>query len=398
MEKKALLLRLIQCTINLPVFYWDKTECSLKETEKNYCFFEQAQPLLTEKGMTTLFERLEKGYLYDVKDGLGIHYLTFRFEGKVVCAGPFVITGWNEKAMETTLSVNGLTTNSLLAYKIYYCALPLINLKQVVQIIKGLIEALQPDEEAYIYKEVQSVPETGESRIDFYERESKDFEEVVERYTFENRFIAMVESGNTEEALKTVSMMYNVPGPKELSVPGMESMVGNATTLRTILRKAAERGGVHPVVVDAIALSYGQKMYVARTPKELWSNILPMTRDFTEAVRQSKYMKYSPVINKTVNYILINIRQKISMQKLTTISGCTAAHLERRFKEETGKTIVQYITEERCRQAAVMLEHTDDPVQEISAKVGYLDSNYFVKVFKKYKNMTPTAYRNKFHK
>ena len=31
--------------------------------------------------------------MYDVKDGLGIHYLTFRFDKNVICAGPFVIMG-----------------------------------------------------------------------------------------------------------------------------------------------------------------------------------------------------------------------------------------------------------------------------------------------------------------
>lgn len=398
MDKKELLMRLIQCTINLPVFCWDGTEEILEEKERQYCFFQQAQPLLTAKGMQSLFRKIKQGYLYDVKDGLGIHYLTFRFDKNVICAGPFVIMGWNEKRAETVLAVNGLVINSMLAYKIYYCGLSLTNLKQVIQMIRGIIEALQADEGAYLYQEIQSVLEIEKSQIDFYERESSDFEEVIERYNFENRFIAMVESGNTEEALKTVSMIYSMPGPKELSVPGMESSVGNATTLRTILRKAAERGGVHPVIVDAIALSYGQKMYAARNPKEVWANILPMTRDFTEAVRKSKYMKYSPVVNKIVNYILINIGQKLSIQKMASMAGCTIAHLERRFKDETGKTLVQYIAEERCRQAVILLEHTEDSIQEISARVGYLDSNYFVKVFKKYKNMTPTAYRNKFHK
>ena len=398
MEKEELLMRLIQCTMNLPVFCWDGTEEILEAKEKQYCFFKQAQPLLTAKNMQSLFEKIKSGYLYDVKDGLGIHYLTFRFDEKVVCAGPFVLAGWNEKRAEMTLAANGLATNNMLAYKIYYCGLPLTNLKQVIQIGKGIIEALQPDEDAYVYREIQNVPEIEKDKIDIYEQESSDFEEVIERYSFENRIIAMIESGNTEEALKTVSMIYSMPKPKELSVAGMESSVGNATTLRTIFRKAAERGGVHPVVVDAIALSYGQKMYVARNPKELWANIFPMARDFTEAVRKSKYMKYSPAVNKIINYILMNIRQKISIEKMASIAGCTIAHLERRFKEETGKTLGQYIAEERCRQAAVLLEHTDDPIQEISARVGYLDSNYFVKVFKKYKNMTPTAYRNKFHK
>ena len=95
-----------------------------------------------------------------------------------------MIVGWDEKVAKTTLAVNGLTTNNILSYKIYYCGLPLTNLKQVIQIVKGIIKALQPDEEEYAYQEIQKVPEIGKSQIDFYEREPSYFEEVVERYSF----------------------------------------------------------------------------------------------------------------------------------------------------------------------------------------------------------------------
>ena len=42
-----------------------------------------------------------------------------------------------------------------------------------------------------------------------------------------------------------------------------------------------------------------------------------------------------------------------------------------------------------------MLTGSDASVQQISAYVGYLDNNYFVKVFKKQYGMTPTEYRAK---
>ena len=80
MDKNELLMRLIECTMNLSVFCWDGTEEILEEKEKQYCFFKQAQPLLTVKDMQSLFEKIKSGYLYDLKDGLGIHYLAFRFE------------------------------------------------------------------------------------------------------------------------------------------------------------------------------------------------------------------------------------------------------------------------------------------------------------------------------
>lgn len=397
MKNKELLIRLIQNTMNLPAFGWDGTDKLLKKVEKEHCFSKQVQPMLTAEGLKAVLKQIKTGYLYDIQDRLGVHFLVFKFQKDIICAGPFVIVEWNEKMEETYLLINGLSAEDRLAYKLYYCRYLLINTEQIIQVITGIISALQPEEESYIYKEIQDKSGIGKSQVNFYEREESDFKEVIERYSFENQFIAMVETGNTEKAIKTISLMYRAPGPKELSVPGMQSLVGNATTLRTILRKAAERGGVHPAIVDAIALSYGQKMYVARSPKELWSNLLPMTRDFTEAVRKAKTSKYSPIIKMIMSYIQLNISRKISLKEMAASIGYTTEHLERKFKEETGMTVVQYIARERCYQAALLLEQTDYEIQEISARVGYLDSNYFVKVFKKYMNFTPTAYRKNFH-
>lgn len=69
------------------------------------------------------------------------------------------------------------------------------------------------------------------------------------------------------------------------------------------------------------------------------------------------------------------------------------SHLFRTFKKETGMTVTQYIARLRCQNAAGLLRNGDDSIQEIAAFVGYLDGNYFVKVFKKWFGVTPSEYR-----
>lgn len=86
------------------------------------------------------------------------------------------------------------------------------------------------------------------------------------------------------------------------------------------------------------------------------------------------------------------------MKRLAALANCTSNHLGRQFKAETGLTIAQYLAKERCHKAAELLAHTDLPVQDISAHVGYLDNNYFAKIFKSCIGDTPTAYRRKFRR
>ena len=64
------------------------------------------------------------------------------------------------------------------------------------------------------------------------------------------------------------------------------------------------------------------------------------------------------------------------------------------FKNETGKTLNQYITDYRMEQAKRLLVDPRNRITDISAKVGYSDGSYFGKIFKKQVGMSPSEYRD----
>ena len=64
------------------------------------------------------------------------------------------------------------------------------------------------------------------------------------------------------------------------------------------------------------------------------------------------------------------------------------------FKSASGMTLNQYINTLRVDEAKAMLNATDMSIQEISAVVGFNDSNYFTNVFHKLVGMSPREYRN----
>jgi two-component system response regulator YesN len=63
------------------------------------------------------------------------------------------------------------------------------------------------------------------------------------------------------------------------------------------------------------------------------------------------------------------------------------------FKNETGKTLNQYLTEFRIEKAKNMLLDSRYKIADISTKVGYSDGNYFGKTFKKLVGLSPSEYR-----
>ncbi|MCM1513346.1 MAG: helix-turn-helix domain-containing protein [Oxalobacter formigenes] len=184
---------------------------------------------------------------------------------------------------------------------------------------------------------------------------------------------------------------------QDAEYPNYTDMIGNVAILRTIVRKAAERGGVHPAVIDAISISYAQKATAVRSAEALMSLNRDMIREYCRAVQDARSKKNSPMVRDAATYLNLHFSQDVSRDTLAVTLGCDPVALSRRFKAEMECTIGQYLAELRCKEAAVLLVQTDLPIQDISAQVGYLDNNYFVKVFKKYMGEVPTLYRKRFY-
>ncbi|UUZ81280.1 helix-turn-helix transcriptional regulator [Paenibacillus sp. P26] len=68
-------------------------------------------------------------------------------------------------------------------------------------------------------------------------------------------------------------------------------------------------------------------------------------------------------------------------------------YIAKKFKELYNTTVMTYLTEPRMEKAKSLLIHTEMPVSEMAATLGYADENYFGKVFKKQTGSSPLQYR-----
>ncbi|MBO9600024.1 MAG: response regulator [Cohnella sp.] len=80
-----------------------------------------------------------------------------------------------------------------------------------------------------------------------------------------------------------------------------------------------------------------------------------------------------------------------SLAEMVYVSPVWLSHL---LKGKTGKTFLELLTERRISQAKRLLRDLSLKAYEVSERVGYKDTEYFAKQFKKHTNMTPTEYRN----
>ncbi|MFV0363563.1 MAG: response regulator [Suipraeoptans sp.] len=86
-------------------------------------------------------------------------------------------------------------------------------------------------------------------------------------------------------------------------------------------------------------------------------------------------------------------RESLSVKEISDHVYLSVSYVCTYFKNQTGTTLNQYITEYRMQRALQLLKDPRNQISDISSKVGYSNGNYFSKSFKKYTGVSPSKYR-----
>jgi len=104
------------------------------------------------------------------------------------------------------------------------------------------------------------------------------------------------------------------------------------------------------------------------------------------------------LILRVQEYLESNHADKITVKELASQHTTTRRTLERRFKQATENSILEYLQRVRMEAAKRLLEGQIMTVHQAMAEVGYGDPKAFRTVFKRWVGITPTGYRNKFRR
>lgn len=101
------------------------------------------------------------------------------------------------------------------------------------------------------------------------------------------------------------------------------------------------------------------------------------------------------MIKQTADYILLNLGHPIALSQIAESIGTNPSYLSRKFKQETGMTITDYINFRRISVAKQYLVTPKLAITDIALMSGFNDLNYFIRVFKKVVGETPSQFRRK---
>lgn len=161
----------------------------------------------------------------------------------------------------------------------------------------------------------------------------------------------------------------------------------------------------HPV----ISVDFGEKLKEAlldiyRCRGQEGAALVRMTGKLYDAL--ALLIEYAPAPQKTgedmlsslrkaQQYIAYNYSRSIGVEEVAAAVNISRSALYRQFMRGFGLSPKEYINRVRLHRAASLLRDTTLSVAAISNSVGFADNLYFSKAFRKWKGLSPSAYRKK---
>lgn len=164
----------------------------------------------------------------------------------------------------------------------------------------------------------------------------------------------------------------------------------------TIVSRAAIRGGMNAADALALSDSYIQKCEVLNSFESITNLQFRMVSDFTERVQKLRVVNSpSKLVTDVANYVQQHISESITTEDIAGYLYMSRPHLSKKFKEQTGENLIDFILREKCEEAKRLLSYTDRPLSSISTYLAFSSQSHFTRTFKKYVGISPSEYREK---
>ena len=214
-------------------------------------------------------------------------------------------------------------------------------------------------------------------------------------YDLEQRVMRIVRKGDTAALKEWIAQAPAVRGGV-LAEEQLRQRKNTFIVIATLVSRAAIRGGMDVDDAFSHSDSYIQQCELLSSPAEIMNLQYRMILDYTERVERLHLGKHPSKLTVDVaNYIQHHMSEPISAEQLAEHLFLSRPYLSRKFKEETGESLTDFILKEKTEEAKRLLRYSDKSLTAIGAYLGFSSASHFSRVFKTYVGSTPSEYREK---
>lgn len=346
------------------------------------------------------FAQAQDNVLYRTADAFGCCVLFLRLPktrpSTLLVVGPYLEKPLEQEELYERAEQLRIPTNRLSALQSYYGRFMCFpEDSPLYAMVEVFAEHIWQGAENYTFRDGR--PETFEESIRYRDVLSATDPEramrmMEERYAFEKQLMDAVSKGLTHKAEMLFSGFSSASFERRLS-DSLRNLKNYAIITNTLLRKAAQDGGVHPLYLDSLSSDFARRIEQVPEPSAMQGFMMEMFRSYCRLVRKHSMQGYSQPIQKTIIRIDSDLTADLSLSSLAEAQGINASYLSALFRRETGETVTDYVSRKRVELAVHLLSTTGLQVQTVAQHCGFADVHYFTKVFKKFTGETPRQLR-----
>lgn len=357
----------------------------------------------TSKPLRQLLPAIKPSTIYRLTDPFNCRYMFLLLpelpSDMLFFIGPYLSMAPTRQQLMEWSEQRGIAPSQLKQLESYYGSVPILpDVSQLFVLLDAFGERLWGMNN-FSVEDVDSdalaAPVTlTEKKVPSEEKDTLwNMQNMEQRYFYENELMDAVSKGQLHKADMLLANFSTFSFEQRVADP-VRNAKNYCIIMNTLLRKAAERGGVHPMYLDSTSSVYATKIEQLSSLETVPQLMAEMFRTYCRLVRKHSMKDYSPPVQKALIFIDANLAGNLSLCILAETLNVSNSYLSSLFRKETGQTLTEYINQRRIHHAMHLLETTRLQIQTIAQHCGIVDVQYFSKVFKRVAGKTPKAYRD----
>ncbi|MDD6320266.1 MAG: hypothetical protein PUA63_05330, partial [Oscillospiraceae bacterium] len=269
-----------------------------------------------------LMESVPENTLVYAEGTFELHFAMFRIpdeENTLFLIGPWSEGPRSKEQIDWTLRMIGPEGEA--AVQDYYNGVRIIQDRNFMATINALVGMMMPEGELEIEEQKEFLPLNFYPDIRFFHE--PEFQQEIpvamleERYATETRILDAVSRGDVDAAFEACHQMARFTYGGRLA-GSLYQVKNKLIVFNTLLRKAIERSKVHPYYIDKISTRYANRIE-SMTMEEEQTVMGDMVREYCAYVRRYSLKDYSPLVQKVINHINLNLGSQLSLKSLAAM-------------------------------------------------------------------------------
>ncbi|WP_083258695.1 AraC family transcriptional regulator [Cellulosilyticum sp. I15G10I2] len=312
-------------------------------------------------------------------------------QSDVIIIGPFLEEAMYDAKLSSLIKKHALSIKLKHKLQDHFLKLNIVDTTSCFYINKLMLSLFTPSSGAVFNApnlSDASMPEnyfvtTYKNRLNMFQHPPYFLEQVI---------IKLIKSGTKANASQILSEINSLSRAKLADNP-LRSLKNSLICSCTIFTRAAIKGGVTDDDAFNLSDAFIYEIENTNSMSELDKLEYRMVETFIEKVNHVSTSKFSLVIRNTMTYIMNHLSDKLTLHAIADNVYVHPNYLSALFKKEVGITLFQYIIKRRIEESTYFLKYSSESIADIAAFYQFCNQSYYIKMFNKYMDTSPHAYR-----